>query len=112
MKPTSSSSTTNLVPLTISFLERFLLMAAVDHRTVASFAILAPRPIMELAAPSTDIVGTLTLTVELGARADVMAQPVVLLQRLLQLQRPLEPKSPYWARLQVRLGMALILLMV
>lgn len=161
-----------------SFLELTLLTAAVDHPTVASFAILALPPIMELAVPSTDTVGVLPLTVELGARADVpppqvalvelhplhthpmanveppmeafsaiplvlftlelavprtdgvgilpltvglaakadvMAQPVVLgaiLERLLQLQRRLEPKSPCWARLQLHLQMAVILLMV
>lgn len=153
-------------------------MAAVGHRTVASFAIRTPRPTTERAAPGTDIVEILTLTVELDAKADVpvpqvalvgrclvhthptanvelpmvassatppapftqgpavpptdgvvaplhtvgldakadvMAQPVVLGATLgppLQLQRRLEPKSPYWARLRVRLRLAVILLMV
>lgn len=155
-----------------SFLELTPLTAAVAHRTVASFAILTRRPITEPAAPSTDIVGTLTLTVELDARADVlvpqvlvhihpmanaelpmvafsatrparftqelaapstdgvvtplitvglaakadvMALPLVpgaALQRPLQLQRRLEPKSPCWARLRLQPRMAVILLMV
>lgn len=88
---------------------------AVVHRTVVSFAILTPRPITELAAPSTDIAETLTRTVEQDARADVMAQPVVLgvpPERPLQLQRRLEPKSPFWDRLRVRPRMAFQLLTV
>ena len=61
-----------------SFLELFPLTAAVAHHTVAFFAILTPQPITGLAAPNTDIVGTLTLTVELDARADVPAPLVAL----------------------------------
>ena len=111
---TSWCSITKLAPLMTSFPELTLLTAAVGHLMVASFAILMPRVIMALAAPNTDIVGTRTLTVETDARADVPAPPVLgaTLQRPLQLQRRLEPKSPCWARLRVRPRMALILLMV
>lgn len=90
------------------------LTAAVVPRTVASSAILTLPPIAELAAPSTDGVVTPLLTVGLAAKVDVMAQLVVLgatPERPLQLQRRLEPKNPCWARLRVRLRMALILLM-
>lgn len=81
---------------------------------VASFVIPTPRVITALAAPNTDIVGTRTLIVELDARADVPALPVLgaTLQRPLQLQRRLELKSPCWARLRVLLRVALIPLMV
>ena len=59
--------------------------------------ILTLQLITEPAALSMDIVGTLTLTVETGARADVMAEPVVqgaALERPLQLRPHLEPRNP------------------
>lgn len=80
-----------------------------DHRTVASFAILTPRIIKELAAPSTDGVVTPLLIVGPAAKADVMVQPAVVgatPQRLLPLQRRLELKSLCWVRLRVHLRMA------
>lgn len=86
-----------------------------DHRTVASFAILTPPTITELAAPSTDGVVTPLFIVGMAAKVDVMALPVVLgatLERPLRLQRRRVPKSLCWARLRVRLQMAVILLMV
>lgn len=97
-----------------SFPELTLLTAAVDHQMETSFAIPTPRVITALAAPSTDIVGTRTLTAELDARADVPAPRVlgVALERPLHLQRRLGPKSPCWARLRVRPPMAVTLLTV
>ena len=76
---------------------------------------LTPRPIMGLAAPSTDIVVAPLNIVELAAKVDVATESVVLgaaLELPLQLQRLLEPKSPCWAHLRVRLPMAVIPLMV
>lgn len=68
------------------------------------------------AALSTDSAGVPTLTVEMGVRVDVMAEPVVVegaaLQRPRQLQRHLAPKNPCWARPRVGLRMAAILLTV
>ena len=88
--------------------------ANVELLMVAYFAT-PPAPFTrELAAPNTDGVVTPLLTVGLIAKADVMAQPVVLAATLElppQLRRRLEPKSPCWARLRVRLRMAVILLM-
>ena len=84
-------------------------MEPVDHRTVAFFAILTPRTIKELAAPSMDGVVTRLLIVGPAAKVDVMAQPAVVgaaPERLLQLQRRLELKSLCWGRLRVRLRMA------
>ena len=86
-----------------------------DHRTVVSFAILTPRTIKGLAAPSTDGVVTPLLIVGPAAKADVMAQPAVVgatPERPLQLRRHLELKSLCWVRLRVRLRMALTLLTV
>ena len=52
------------------------LTAVVDRRTVVSCATLMPRPTTELVAPNTGIVGTLTLTVELDVKVDVLALQV------------------------------------
>ena len=75
------------------------------------FATLMLRRTTERVARSTDTVGTLRLTAVLGVRADVMVQPVVrgaTLERQLQLQRHLEPKSRCWAHLRLHLRMVVI----
>ena len=71
-----------------------------------------------LAVPRTDGVATLPITVGLAAKADVMAQVVVLgaamgvaLGQPIHHQRQLAPKNQYWAHLRVRRRMAAIQLM-
>ena len=107
------------VALVVLHLARTHLMANVDMVMVTSFAT-PPVPFTrELVVPRMDGVATPMLTVGLVAKADVMAQPVeleavlgVVLGQPLQLQRHLEPKNLCWARLQVHLQMAAILLTV
>ena len=84
-------------------------MANAELPMVASSATRPALFTQELAAPSTDGVVTPLITVGLAAKADVMA---AILERPLQLQRRLEPKSPCWACLRLRPRMAVILPMV
>ena len=85
---------------------------------MTSSVTLIPQLTMELVARSTDTVGTLTLTVVRGVRADVMVQRGdrvergATLERLPHLQRHLELKSPCLVRLRKRLALVVILLMV
>ena len=90
--------------------------ANVDVATVTSSAT-PPAPFTrELAVPRMDGVATPLITVGLAAKADVMAEPVIVeaalgaaLERPLQLQWHLARKNPCWARLLLHLRMAVIL---
>ena len=103
-------------------LGRTHLMANVERAMATSSVIPTALFTPELAVPRTDGVATLLITVGLAAKADVMAQVVVLgaileaalgaaLRQRIHQQRHLAPKNQSWAHLRVRRQMAAIQLM-
>ena len=97
-------------------LGRTHLMANVERAMATSSVTPTALFTRELAVPRTDGVATLLITVGLAAKADVMAQVVVLGEILgaalgQHQQRHLAPKNQSWAHLRVRQRMAAIQLM-
>ena len=99
-------------------LGRTHLMANVERVMATSSVTLTAPFTRELAVPRTDGVATRPITVVMAAKADVMAQVVVLgaalgaaLGQLIHQQRHLAPKNQYWAHLRVRRRMVATQLM-